>query len=133
MQLRAAAGVYFDQMDPGILGDVITESLGDTVRRGLGALAAWPNPPDVTHAPAVGSQLTLLAHNIQAPRTGRVSLGVWRALGSGLAAQVAGTYRHTDYLPRRRDLNLPLAPSGHDQYGRPIYGTLVQEGSLLAA
>jgi hypothetical protein len=45
---------------------------------------------------------------------------------------VSGSYRYTDYLPRRKDVNLALAPSGQDQYGRPIYGTLIKEGSLLA-
>jgi len=132
-EVRGAAGVYFDEVDPGILGEVITESAGDTVRRGVGDLAAWPTSPDLTHAPAVGSRLTLLARNFQAPRTGRVSLSVWRALGGGLAAQVSGTYRHTDYLPRRQDLNLPIGPTASDQNGRPVYGTLVQQGGLLAA
>ncbi len=130
--VQGALGLYYDQVDPGILGDLITQSLGDRVRRGLGSLAAWPTPPDSARAPSAGVALTLLAPKIQAPRSGRASLGVWRTLGNGLVAELSGTYRHTDYLPRRHDLNLPLAPAAHDQYGRPIYGTLVQQGGLLA-
>ncbi len=130
--IRGAAGAYFDEADPGLLGEVITESFGDTVRRGLGSLAAWPNAPDSAHAAAAGSRLTLLARKFQAPRTGRVSLGVSQPLGGGVVAQLTGTYRHTDYLPRRADLNRLPAAAARDQYGRPIYGTLVQEGDLLA-
>ena len=47
--------------------------------------------------------------------------------------EAAVHYRHTDFLPRRQDLNLLQGKAGVDQYGRPIYGTLVQEGSLIAA
>ncbi len=52
-------------------------------------------------------------------------------VSDGFTATISGTYRHTDFLPRRTNLNLPLAPIEYDQYGRPIYGTLVQQGQLL--
>lgn len=125
------AGVYFDEVDPGLLGEAITESQGDTVRHGVGVLAAWPGLPDRAHAPATGTALTLLAPGFQVPRSGRASLGIWQALGSGLGLTLSGTYRHTDYLPRRVNLNRLSAPAAHDQYGRPLYGTLVQQGDLL--
>jgi hypothetical protein len=41
-------------------------------------------------------------------------------------------YRHTDFLARRRDLNLPSSPIGVDQHGRPLYGMLQQVGALVA-
>ena len=54
-------------------------------------------------------------------------------IGRGVEVlRVAGSYRHTDFLPRRHDLNRPVGPTSRDQYGRPIYGTLIQEGGLLA-
>jgi hypothetical protein len=51
--------------------------------------------------------------------------------GSGTVVHASGTYRHTDYLARRFDVNLQFAPTGQDQYGRPIYGNLLQQGSML--
>ncbi len=129
--LRGETGVYFDEMDPGILGDAIRTSLGDSVRTEAGSLSNWPAPPSSPQAPFAGSDLTLLAPNVQAPRTGRVGLSLLQQVTDGFTATLSGTYRHTDFLPRRTNLNLPAAPTAYDQYGRPIYGTLVQEGQLL--
>jgi len=127
--LKGVSGVYFDEIDPGIMGEVIRESLGDTVRGALGSLSGWP--AGAAPAPLLGSNLMLLAPDLQAPRTGRLELSLLQQLHDGLTATLSGTYRHTDFLPRRANLNLPSAPTGYDQYGRPIYGTLVQEGQLV--
>ncbi len=81
--------------------------------------------------PLAGRRLTLLGPDFDPPRTGRASLGVTRLLPDGTALHVAGNYRLTDNLPRRDDLNRTLAPTAQDQHGRPIYGTLVKQGSLL--
>ncbi|MGH7674384.1 MAG: hypothetical protein ACREMV_03850, partial [Gemmatimonadales bacterium] len=96
-------------------------------------LDAWPGAPDSVAAPVQGPWLTLLEPEFQGPVTTRFHLGVGHPLGTGAVVHVAGVYRHTDYLPRRSDLNRPTAPTTADQYGRPVYGTLVQEGGLLAA
>ncbi len=42
--LQGITGVYYDEVDPGILGDVIRTSLGDSVRSEVGSLPAWPGP-----------------------------------------------------------------------------------------
>ena len=131
-ELRAAAGVYYDDLSTGLLEEALLQSLGDTVHRGLGALGGWPSAPAAAQAPAVGTALTVLAPKIQAPRTGRATVGLRQALGGGVTAQISGTYSHGDFLPRRVDLNLLAAPTAHDQYGRPIYGTLIDQNGLLA-
>ena len=131
--LRGSAGLYFSGADPGVMAGLLTESGATEVRRGIGVLGAWPTVPDSTAAPVTGPTLNLLTPTFEPPRTGRVTLGLDRALGSGTSLDVAGTYRHTDFLPRRTDLNLVTSASASDQYGRPIYGTLVQDGSVLAA
>ncbi len=131
--VRGSAGLYFSGADPAVMGELLTQSGAAQVRRGIGALGSWPVVPDSTVAAITGTTLTLLSPTFEPPRTGRVTLGIDRALGAGTSLDVSGTYRHTDFLPRRADLNLVTTSSATDQYGRPIYGTLVQEGSLLAA
>jgi hypothetical protein len=129
--VRAAAGWYHGAADPGVLAELITGDGSVRGRRGFGLLGAWPDLPDSTAAPVVGPRFTLLGPDFATPRSTRVSFGVSRALGSA-ALHILGHYRHTDFLARRADLNRLAAPSGSDQYGRPLYGTLVQQGSLLA-
>src|SRR5262249_28733065 len=97
-EVRAAAGVYFDDLSSALLGEAITQSLGDTVSRGLGTRGGWPGTPDAAPAPAAGTALTILAPKIQAPRTGRATVGVRQILGGSLIAQLSGTYGHTDFL-----------------------------------
>lgn len=130
--VRAAAGWYHAPAEPGLLGELITGDGGVRGRRGVGALGAWPDLPDSTAAPVLGSRISLLGPSFEAPRTTRLSVGLSRSLGTA-ALHVTGHYRHTDFLARRADLNRLSAPTGTDQFGRPLYGTLVQQGSLLAA
>ncbi|HYK09543.1 MAG TPA: TonB-dependent receptor [Gemmatimonadales bacterium] len=126
-------GSFSNTVDPSLLAALLTEDGAVTVRRGLGALGTWPAAPDSVHAPVVGSRLTLLGPQFAPPRTRRFGAGIVGAIGNGVELHLDGTYRHSDFLQRRADLNLAAGPSGSDQYGRPIYGTLVQEGGLLAA
>lgn len=105
---------------------------GATVRLGVGALGSWPTAPTSAVAPTVGRTLTLLGPDFEGPRTQRIGLTLSRRLGAW-SSSVAGTYRHTDYLSRRRDLNLGATPAGIDQHGRPLYGALRQVGTLVVA
>ncbi|HSG82802.1 MAG TPA: hypothetical protein VLC48_11150, partial [Gemmatimonadota bacterium] len=87
--------------------------------------------PDFDAAPIIGQRLSLLGPEFQGPRTSRVNLGISRLFADRTAVMISGVYRYTDHLARRHDLNLNLTPNTLDQYGRPIYGQLVQQGSLL--
>jgi hypothetical protein len=120
-------------VDPAVLAEVLSNDGAVRLRRGFGALGAWPGVPDSSVAPVTGPALTLLNPKFEAPRTSRVGLSLARNLGAGASLQVAGQYRHTEFLPRRSDLNLASAPSLRDQDGRLIYGTLEQYGALLFA
>ena len=131
--LRGNAGLFAEGVDPAVLAEVVSHNGGVRYRRGVGALGAWPVVPDSTVAPIMGPALTLLNPNFEAPRTSRAELSIARNLGAGAALQLAGQYRHTEFLPRRSDLNLPSAASLRDQNGRLVYGTLEQYGALLAA
>ncbi len=131
-QLSGEAGTYLEPSDPALLAEAIVRSGGTSVRRGFGALGAWPAVPDSTAAPVQGRALTLLGSHYLPPRTGRVQGALTGNLG-GLIVHLSGTYRHTDYLPVRRDLNLAVNPRGRDADGRVVYGPLVKSGALVTA
>ena len=77
--------------------------------------------------------LSVLDPSFRPPRTERVSGGLTRALGRGAAFDISATYRRTDFLPGRTDLNLIANPLGSDQNGLPLFGALTQVGALLTA
>lgn len=131
--LRGGAGIYYDQVDPAILAELLSHDGSVRVRRGFGVLSGWPELPDTLSAPFVGPRLTLLGPDFEAPRTLRASLGMTRQLGPLAAFHVSAVYRRTDFLPRRADINRMPSPVAVDAHGRPVYGTLVQSGSLVAA
>ena len=116
-QVRGEAGLYADPIDPGVFAEAVTHARGVSIRRGFGALGAWPAVPDSTVAPVIGQSLTMLGEDFTAPRTGRAVFGVAGNLGGGVVLRFDGDYRHTDFLPTRRDLNLAVNPGGRDQFG----------------
>ncbi len=129
-QVRGEAGWSHDPTDAGRLAEALTTGNGVSARRGFGALGAWPGSPDSTAVPVSGEILTLFGDRHAPPRTARALIGITGNAG-GMGLRLTGVYRHTDFLTRRRDLNLSPAPRARDQYGRVIYGALLQEGGLL--
>jgi hypothetical protein len=132
-RIQGGVGVYHDRADPAVLAEAIGESGRNLVRRGIGALGAWPAAPDAAAAPEVGARLTLLGPDFQPARSVKSSLGLARRLGRSGMLELSLNVRHTDFLPRRHDLNRPLGTTSQDQYGRPLYGTLAKEGGVVAA
>jgi hypothetical protein len=109
------------------------ESGGIEVQRGIGAIGAWPNGPTAINLTDAGTRLSLLGPNYKTPRSAKATFGLARLLGNNGILSLELKYRHTDFLLRRHDINrLPGAVS-FDQYDRPLYASLVKEGSLLAA
>lgn len=131
--VRGAAGLYSDLVDPAVIGEVVTNSGRLRVRRGLGVLNEWPGFPNSAEVADRGAALTLAAPGYAPPRTARGSLGISRLLGEHTTLHLSGTYRRTDFLPRRADLNLVANSVGTDSRERPLYGTLTKQGSLLVA
>lgn len=125
------AGVYNDLPDRRDLSDALAYDTGVEVRSAVGSLGGWPAVPSAGVAPSRGRTLTVLGPEFEGPRTRRLALGVQRDAGPWTVF-LRGTYRHTDLLGRRRDLN-QAAPGTTDQFGRPLSGTLQQVGALLAA
>lgn len=129
--LEGGAGVYNGLPDRRDIGEVLSLDQGLDVRYGVGALGGWPGVPDSAVAPVVGRTISLLGPSFEGPRTRRLSLGLQRDIAAW-TGYVRAVYRQTDFMARRRDLNLPLAAIGSDQYGRPLLGTPTMVGSLVA-
>jgi hypothetical protein len=131
--VRAGGGVYHGVMDAEALAEAITTPVGVETRHGIGTLGRWPATPEPGNAPVRGLSFALVHPDVTAPRTSRATFGVSGMLGGGAALHLAASYRHTDYLVRRHDLNLLTVPATRDQYGRPVYGGLIQSGGVLVA
>ncbi len=132
-QAHAEFGMYDGEASPGVLAEAVRRTGPTEVRRGVGPLGRWPGTPDSVAAPVMGPALAMLGPEYQSPRTTRASLGITGSLHRNMRYSLAAVYRHTDFLPRRADLNLVASPLRQDQHDRPIYGTLEQQGELLAA
>jgi hypothetical protein len=128
--IEGGGGVFNDLPDRRDIAEALTLDRAADVRYGVGDIHQWPLAPSVAVAPVVGRTLTMLGPDFEGPRTQRLALGITRRLGAW-STSVSGVYRHTDFLARRRDLNLTASPTGADQHGRPLYGTLEQVGSLV--
>lgn len=131
--VRADGGIYRGTVPTDAFAEAVAEAGGLAARYGLGALGRWPTAPDSTVAPPAGAHVSVLPPGFSAPRSTKAALGVSGALAAGFTLHLAGSYRHTEFLVRRRDLNRVPGEVGRDQYGRPIYGELEQHGNALLA
>lgn len=127
--VRANAGVWDAAIDPGLIAEAIAYDGSAKVLRGFGRFDEWPAASDSGAMPT----LTLLAAGFQAPRSTRAGASISRTLSPGIDLGVSVAYRRTEFLPRRSDANLSTIASAQDQYGREIFGTLQQQGSVLGA
>lgn len=126
----------YGQLNPATFAEARLNDGPVTIRRGVGSFGGWPGLPDTVFAPRIGQQVTLFNPKLKGyknPRTFKADAELARQLAPGLTARVYGGYHHTDYLLRRTDLNLLPGPTGLTQEGRPVYGTLLQEGGMLVA
>ena len=123
-------GLSYAPLDPAhvhtlLVGDGRAES-----RVAVAGLSSWPAAPNtalVNGAPRVA----LLGPDLELPRTSRASFGFSRALGEGVAVHAGASFRRTEFIERIADLNLNLATGGVDQFGRPLFGPLINSGGML--
>jgi hypothetical protein len=127
--IHGGGGIYYDRVDPLLLAQWQIDDGGARVRREVGDVV-WPRP---SSAGSTLPRLTVLGPNFEAPRTARISGGLAHRLTEGIGLSMSATFRRTENLPRRTDLNLQSLPAERDQYNRPVYGTLVKQGALLVA
>jgi hypothetical protein len=77
--------------------------------------------------------VTLLGPDTRPPRSVSTSIGVAQRIGAAATLRVSGTSRRTDFLLRRRNLNLPVVAGAQDPHGRNVFGTLQKDGTVVAA
>lgn len=125
----------YGALDPATFAEARLADGPLTIRRGVGNFSTWPALPDTVLAPRVGQRITLFSptDKYRNPRTFKADLEVARNLASFTTVRLYGGYHHTDFLLRRTDLNILPGPTGLTQEGRPVYGTLTQEGGMLVA
>ncbi len=131
-QVRGAVTVHHGAFDAASFSELILHDGSGDVSRRLGDLETWPNTPASVMTSELAPSLSLLGPDFRPPRSTRASIGFSTSLGSLAVLHLSGVHRHTDFLVRRHDLNRVPTSVAEDQYGRSIYGDLVQYGGLLA-
>jgi len=119
-------------VDPGAIAQLFSQDGAATSTVYAGAGLDWPMsalPGSATPA----TTLTLFGPDMRAPRSTRGTVGLIRRLTGSLNLHLGAAYRRTDFLARRRNLNLPAVPQAVDAFGRDVYGTLAQDGALVSA
>ncbi len=130
--VHGALSVHQGNLDPGLLHELFTHDGAVRVSRADGTGIDWPSGNGAPASSAVPS-LTILGPDTRAPQSSRVSAGLVQQLSDGWSLYLGGALRRTDFLPRRRNLNLPAVPFASDAYGRDIFGPLRKDGSLVTA
>jgi hypothetical protein len=133
IELRGGVMLDSDFVDPGLVSEVFSNIGGLTATTGWGNVGSWPvaaGPPSTEDR---GVTLTVIGPEFRGPRTARAYGGATVRFGSLGVLGVQGSFRRTEFLPRRKDLNLQTAPFANDQFGRPIWGSLRKRRGLLIA
>lgn len=131
-EVTVGGSVRDGDVDPRGLAETLALSTMATEVRYAGAGVAWPDGTEPAGATALPT-LTLLGPGLRAPRSTTMFVGVRQSLTPSLRVLVQAAVRRTDFLMRRRNLNLPVTPAFEDPYGRAVFGTLDKDGSLVTA
>jgi len=130
-----SASRHYGQLNPARFAEAALHDGAVTVRRAVGALGSWTTLPDTQVTAELGPRITFFSpqDEYRNPRTTKVGGEYARTLPGLGTLRLSAGYHHTDFLLRRTDLNLLGSAAGQTQEGRPVYGTLAQEGGLVAA
>jgi hypothetical protein len=126
-----SAALRDGDVDPRIVHELYAGARGATSMRYLGAGLNWPDPSIPSMTSPAESVLAMLGPDARAPRTQLATLGLRQDIAPTTSVTLEGSYRRTDFLMRRRDLNRPVSPVATDPDGRPIWGTLSQDGAVV--
>jgi len=131
-RIFGTVSAHHGDLDSRVLAQLFAQDEGatETIRAGSGL--TWPGVM-IASGPSTLPTLALAGPDARAPRSLQASAGVVRGLFEGWSLHLSGSVRRTDFLMRRRNLNLPATLLAADPDGRGIYGTLVQDGSLITA
>lgn len=130
-RVMVGGSLHEGDIDPRAIYQVLAEDTDGTSTRYSGSSLGWPDGG----IPSLGApdlpSLTLLGPDVRAPRTTNLGVTLSQRLGDGTSVFVGGSSRRTEFLLRRRNLNLPVVPLAEDLWGRPVLGTLEQTGSTV--
>ncbi|HSG49735.1 MAG TPA: carboxypeptidase-like regulatory domain-containing protein [Longimicrobiales bacterium] len=133
VRVTANVGATVDEIDPWILAEALATDGQAQFQRtlsGSGGFDAWPAFPAGGGISRSLPTLTLLPESMDLPASAYASLGI-STERQGWSFGVSGMFRRTENLLRRADLNRASAPSGVTDAGLPVWGSLVQVGSLV--
>ncbi|MCH7991843.1 MAG: TonB-dependent receptor, partial [Gemmatimonadetes bacterium] len=125
------ASMHEGDVDTRALYQLFADDTDATSTRFAGTGIDWPMGGIPPLAAAALPTLTLFGPDTRAPRSTNMSAALTQRMGDGLSVYVRASVRRTDFLMRRRNLNLPIVAQGADPNGRRILGTLRQDGSLI--
>ncbi len=132
IQVRGSAGIHRGAYDPALLLEVLSDTGSVVIDRALGTLGSWSSGPNATQAfESRGVQATILGPRFAPPRTRSLELEMSALLGRNTRVGIAVDHRHTDFLPRVRDLNRVPGAFAFDALGRAIHGEIVRRGELI--
>lgn len=130
--VTAGGSLRDGDVDPRGLYEALSLSSTASAVHYAGSGVEWPE--GAVPAGAVGlPTLALLGPGLRAPRSTTMFLGLRQAVTPSIQLLLQATLRRTDFLMRRRNLNLPVSPQFVDPNGRAVYGTLEKDGSLVTA
>lgn len=128
----AALTIHQGDLDPTVLHEAIARDGAATGLRYWGTNADWTSASTPSGAYRDPS-MSIVGPEARAPQSSRVTAGLVQQLTDRWSLYVGGAARRTDFLPRRRNLNLAVEPTALDANGRAVYGTLVKDGALVTA
>ena len=126
-------GLEHGPLDPSAMYEVLALDGGVDVVRAMGSGLSWEAGRLSGGTTATGGRLALFGPGMESPRTARGAVAFYHTLDQGVRFGLSGSYRRTESILRRSDLNRLLVPSAVDQDGRPIFGTLNIVSGVLAA
>ncbi|MGB1658284.1 MAG: carboxypeptidase regulatory-like domain-containing protein, partial [Longimicrobiales bacterium] len=130
-RVMIGASLHEGDVDTRAIYQVLAEDVDGTSTRYSGSSLGWPEGGIPALAGPDLPSLTLLGPDARAPRTSNLSVTLSQRVGDRTSAFAGASTRRTDFLMRRRNLNLPLVPLAADSWGRSVYGTPVQTGGTV--
>ncbi len=127
-QLRLGGGMITGGHDIAALAEAARYDGSVAVRRIIGEF----DRTDIGSG-STAAALTMFSADMRRPMTSFLA-GSWSmAAGNGTTLTIGGSYRHTDYLPTRSDMNRHTTSVATMVDGRPTWGTMVNADGVLAA
>ncbi len=121
----------YGALDHTLLSEWVGLDGGTRIERSFGDVGTWPAVPST--GAHLGTRLAVMNPEVVPPRTLRGAGAIVRQVGAGVSLGIAGSFRRSENLLRRRDLNRLAIATGEDQNQRPIYGDLALRGGVLAS